>query len=203
MIGLICSDLAAHGAFARVKKWPFIRTFGIQIVLIAIACALQFINVARNGLNNAMAKINVTNHGELQFADLIFATCFMLVFETSSILQVVLGNVVMRMLGKLAAGMYLLAPIITYTIVPALAVKLSKSGTAGTSVLAVTWVVCFAACTVLAIPFHFLVELPSKLAGEWICEFLEKWGRSPDDTAPGAVKAPQKSAPKKISGPGQ
>lgn len=201
MIGAVYSDLAAHGVFARMKKWPFVRTLGIHIILVGVACALQFINVVRNGLNNAMATINVGNIAELQFADLIFASCFMFVFESSSILQVILGNIVMRMLGKLAAGMYLLAPIVTYTIVPTLAVSLAKNGSSGMAVTAVTWVVCFAICVVAALPFHFLVELPSKMAGEYIGDMLTKWGALPDDGT-AQVKAPQKSAPKKLSGPG-
>jgi peptidoglycan/LPS O-acetylase OafA/YrhL len=140
---------------------------------------------------------------------MILATCLFFVFETSAVLQVVFGNIVMRLLGKLAPGIYLLAPAITYTVVPTLGISLRNNGSSGSAVLGVTWVVCFAICVVAAIPFHFLVELPSKLAGEYFADFVEKWGRSKDElAAPAAnggkvqVKGPQKSAPKKLSGPG-
>lgn len=193
--------MAAHGQFAKVKRWPFARALILQLVLLAVALVLQFINPVRNGLNNGMSTISVLGHGQdLQFADLIFGTCVMLVFETSSILQAIFGNIVMRLLGKLAPGMYLLAPAIVFTVVPSLGVSLSNNGTSGSGVLGVTWVVTFAICVVAAIPFHFLVELPSKYAGEAFADFTEKWGATPDDGV--QVKGPQKSAPKKLSGPG-
>lgn len=179
------------------------RVLALQIVLLAFALCFQFINPVRNHLNSAFATINVLNHSELTFCDMIFATCFMLVFETSALLQIVFGNIVMRLLGKLAPGMYLFAPAIVYTVVPSLGISLRSNGTTGSGVLGVTWIVTFAICVLLAIPFHFLVELPSKLAGEYFADFTESWGRS-NQEEPGAVqvKGPQKFAPKKLSGPG-
>lgn len=199
IIGLAFSDIAAHGHFARVRKWPFMRTLAIQIVLLAIGLAFQFINPLRDNVNKGLATINVTNHTEIAFCDVIFVTCIFLIFETSKITQMVFGNIVMRMLGKLAPGMYLLSAPITFTIVPSLAVSLNNNGTSGSGILGVTWVVCFAISTVAAIPFHFLVELPSKLAGEYIVEFAERWGRVEEVEK---VKGPQSKAPKKLAGPG-
>jgi len=201
IIGLALSDIAAHGHFARMRKWPFMRTLAIHIVLLGIALAFQFVNPLRNNVNKGLSVINVTDHDEIQFCDVIFVTCIFLIFETShKIVHVIFGNVVMRMLGKLAPGMYLLCNPITYTVVPSLAVSLSNNGTSGSGILGVTWVVCFAISLVAAIPFHFLVELPSKLAGEYFIDFMEKWGRR-EDEAP-LVKGPQSKAPKKIAGPG-
>jgi peptidoglycan/LPS O-acetylase OafA/YrhL len=148
-----------------------------------------------------LSVINVANHDEIQFCDVIFVTCIFLIFETSKIAQVIFGNIVMRMLGKLAPGMYLLSSPITFTVVPSLAVSLSNNGTSGSGILGVTWVVCFAISVVAAIPFHFLVELPSKLAGEYVIDFLAKWGRTEEEKDQ-LVKGPQSKAPKKIAGPG-
>lgn len=201
LIGLMFSDLAAHGQFTRIKKWPILRILGLQILLLAIALCFQFINPVRDNLNSAFATLNVQYNTDLTFCDMVFATCIMFVFETSTILQIVFGNVAMRLVGKLSAGIYLLAPAIVYTVVPSLGISLRRNGTTGSGVLGVTWVVTFAICVVAAIPFHFLIELPSKLAGEYFADFAEKWGTAPD-TGVVQVKGPQKSAPKKISGPG-
>lgn len=201
IIGLALSDIAAHGHFARVRKWPFMRTLAIHIVLLGIALVFQFVNPLRDNVNKGLAVINITNHDEIQICDVIFVTCIFLIFETSKIAQMVFGNIVMRMLGKLAPGMYLLCSPITFTAVPTLAVSLSNNGTSGSGILGVTWVVCFAISVVAAIPFHFLVELPSKLAGEYVVEFAEKWGRTEEEKDQ-LVKGPQSKAPKKIAGPG-
>jgi len=201
LIGAVLSDMAAHGQFARVRKWPFMRILALQIILLAIGLAIQWVNVVRDNLNKGMATISVLGYDELTFSDLILVTCVMLVFETSGILQAVFGNVVMRLLGKLAPGMYLLAPSIVYTVVPTLAISLRNGGTNGSGIMGVTWVVTFAVCTVAAIPFHFFVELPSKLAGEYFADFVESWGARPDDVQ--QVKGPQAAAaPKKLAGPG-
>lgn len=202
LTGAVLSDMAAHGQFAKIRKWPFMRVLALQIILLAIGLALQWINVVRDNINKGMAVINVTNYDELTFCDFILVTCVMLVFETSGLLQAVFGNIVMRLLGKLAPGMYLLAPAIVYTVVPSLGISLHNGGTGSSGVLGVTWVVTFAICTVAAIPFHFLVELPSKLAGELLADFVERWGARPDETAQ-QVKGPQAAAaPKKLAGPG-
>jgi len=81
----------------------------------------------------------------------------------------------MRTLGKLAPGMYLLAPAITYTIVPDIALNMSNNGASASSVLGSTWIAMFAIVVALSIAFHFLVELPSKMIGEVICEMFENW----------------------------
>jgi peptidoglycan/LPS O-acetylase OafA/YrhL len=202
IIGLALSDIAAHGHFARIRNWPFMRTIAIHIVLLAIALAFQFVNPLRDNVNKGLAVINVTNHDEIQICDVIFVACIFLIFETSKIAQVIFGNIVMRMLGKLAPGMYLLCAPITFTVVPSLAVSLSNNGTSGSGILGVTWVVCFAISVIAAIPFHFLVELPSKLAGEYTINFLEKWGRTEEERLQ-MIKGPEASkAPKKIAGPG-
>jgi len=200
IVGLTLTDIAIHGHFARMKKWPFMRLLAMQIVLIAIACALMFINIVRDNINKGMAVINVGDHDEIHFVDLIFVTCFFLVFETSSILQVIFGNIVMRWLGKLAPGMYLICPAIVFTLVPTLGVSLSNNGLSGSGILGTTWVVTFAISIVAAIVFYFAVEVPSKKAGEVFANFVTHWGRSEDEKK--AVKAPNAPAPKKISGPG-
>ena len=202
IVGLVLTDISVHGHFSRMKKWPFMRILALQILLIAVACALMFINIVRDNLNRGLATINIGDHDEIQFTDLIFVTCFFLVFETSSILQVVFGNIVMRWLGRLAPGMYLICPAIVYTLVPTLGVSLSNNGLSGSGILGTTWVVTFAISIVAAIVFYFAVELPSKKAGEMFANFVKDWGRSADELKAGTVKAPNAPAPKKISGPG-
>lgn len=152
-----------HGQFARVQKWPIYSRFVVWAILAGIACVTQFINPVRNNLNSGLATINVTNHPELTFADSIFVTCFLVGIETSIVAQHILGNVVMRLLGKLAAGIYLLSGVLTFTLVPNLALSMSNAGSAGSAILGVSWVVLFAASLGLAIPFHFFIELPSKV----------------------------------------
>lgn len=201
LIGLVFTDIAVHGHFARMRKWPFMRIFAIQLLLIAAACALMFINIVRDNINKGMSIINVGDHAELQFVDLIFVTCFFFVFETSNILQIIFGNVVMRWLGKLAPGMYLICPAIVYTLVPTLGVSLSNNGLSGSGILGTTWVVTFAISIVAAIAFFFIVEVPSRMAGEAFANFITNWGRSADEMK-ATLKAPNAPAPKKISGPG-
>lgn len=201
IIGLTLTDIAVHGHFARMKKWPFMRILALQLLLIAAACAVMFINIVRDNVNKGMSIINVGDHGEIQFVDLFFVTCFFLVFETSPILQLVFGNIVMRWLGKLAPGMYLICPAIVYTLVPTLGVSLSNNGLSGSGILGTTWVVTFAISIVAAIAFYFIVEVPSKLAGEAFANFVTNFGRSADEQK-AMLKAPNAPAPKKISGPG-
>jgi hypothetical protein len=183
-----------HGQFARIQQWPIYSRMIVWAVLAGIACATQFVNPVRNGINNGMSTINVTYHRELQFADSIFATCFIVGLETSIVAQHVFGNIVMRVLGKLAPGIYLLSGLLPFTLVPNLALSMHNAGSAGSAILGVSWVVLFAAAFGLAIPFHFFVELPSKVRqlsvrcsgslirslaqflGELFCDFIETWG---------------------------
>lgn len=79
----------------------------------------------------------------------------------------------MRTMGKFAPGLYLLAPAITFTLVPDLALTLHNNGSTASSVLGVSWLVLFFVTLVVAALFHFVVELPSKMLGEIVCEMLE------------------------------
>lgn len=164
----------AHGHLHRIRtKWPAYQRLGLHAALIAVALVTQWVPVIRDNINSGMAFINVQDHPELTFCDSIFAFSWLLAIETSGVAQTILGNVVMRNFGKLAAGMYLLAPAITYTIVPDLALSLSNNGSSASSILGITWVVLFLVTFALAIPFHFFVELPSKMMGEVFAEILE------------------------------
>lgn len=191
--------MAAHGQFARIHKFPFLVKLALTIAIIAFGCAIEFIGPIRTNLNSALATVNVTDHTEIQFADIIFVACFLLAVEISQPLQWILGNVVMRLLGKLSAGLVLLAPSITFTVVPDLALSMSRSGSNGSAILGVTWVVLFLACFGLAIVFHFLVELPSKLAGEYFADFCMNWGRT--DSTRAAIKEANAKAKSAIKAP--
>ncbi|KAM0755808.1 hypothetical protein T439DRAFT_282416 [Meredithblackwellia eburnea MCA 4105] len=173
-IGLAIADMHAHGHLHRIRtKWPMYQRLTLHLVLIAVALVTQWVPVVRDNINKGMAVINVQNHPELTFCDAIFASCWLFTIETSGLAQTVFGNVVMRNLGKLAAGLYLFAPIFTYTIIPDLALRLHDGGSKASSVLGVSWVVLFLAAFGVAILFHVVVELPSKLLGEVVAELLE------------------------------
>jgi peptidoglycan/LPS O-acetylase OafA/YrhL len=120
-----------------------------------------------------MAVINVQNHPELTFCDSIFAFCVLFCLETSGAAQWALGNVVMRWLGKLSAGMYVLAPSIVYAIIPPVAATLNANGTSLSNTLLISWLILFGSGLAFAIVFHFFVELPSKLMGELFCDAIE------------------------------
>lgn len=136
----------------------------------------QWVPVIRDNINSGMATINVQNHPELTFCSSIFAFGWLFAIETSGLAQNILGNIVMRTLGKFAAGIYLLAPAITFTIVPDVALSLHNNGSSASTVLGVSWLVLFIIVVALAIPFHFFVELPSKMLGEVVVEILETTG---------------------------
>ena len=174
--------MAAHDQFAKFQKWPFPIRVAVQIAILALGCVIEWVAPIRDHLNSGMATVNVLNHTQIQFADVIFVTCLLLIVETSPILQFVFGNIVMRLFGKLTAGIFLLAPAITFTVVPDLALSMSRSGSSGSAILGVSWVVLFLACFGLAIVFHFAVELPSKFAGEYFADFCMNWGRE-DETS--------------------
>lgn len=173
-IGLAIADMHAHGHLHTIRtKWPAYQRLALHGVLIAVALVTQWVPVIRDNVNRGMAVINVQDHPELTFCDAVFAACWLLTIETSGLAQTVFGNVVMRSLGKLSAGMFLLAPAITFTIVPNLALSLHNNGSGASAVLGISWVVLFVVTVALAVAFHFLVELPSKMIGEVVCEFLE------------------------------
>ena len=164
----------AHGHLHRIRtKWPFYQRALLHVVLIAATLVTQWVPVVRDNINRGLAFINVQDHPELTFSDSIFAISLLVCIETSGLAQRILGNVVMRNLGKLAAGMYLLAPSLVFTIVPTLAISLNNGGSSSANVLGVSWLVLFGAGVMFAALFHVLVELPSKLAGEVVTELLE------------------------------
>ncbi|BGO94607.1 RHTO0S01e13850g1_1 [Rhodotorula toruloides] len=176
LLGLVIADMHAHGHLHKIRtKWPAWQRLSLHAVLIAIALVFQWVPVIRDNVNSGLAKINVTDHPELTFCDAIFAACWLFCIETSGIAQTVFGNIVMRNLGKLSAGMVLLAPVITYTLVPDIALNMHNNGSSASSVLGVCWVAMFGIVFALAIAFHFAVELPSKMMGEVFAELMENW----------------------------
>merc|ERR1711939_863782 len=109
IIGVVFADMHAHGHLHYIRtRWPAFLRIAAQAAAIGIALVTQWVPVLRDNINYGMSVINVQNHPELTFCDAIFATCWIFVIETSGIAQLVFGNVVMRHLGKLAAGIYLL-----------------------------------------------------------------------------------------------
>lgn len=164
----------AHGHLHRIRtKWPMYQRVALQAILIIVALVFQWVPVIRDNVNYGMSVINVQDHPELTFCDAIFCVCWLFVIETSGVAQVVFGNVVFRNLGKLSAGVYLLAPAITFTIVPNLALSMHNNGSSASSVLGLSWLVLFVVACACAIAFHFAVELPSKVMGEVVAELLE------------------------------
>ncbi|GAA5850511.1 hypothetical protein JCM3766R1_003520 [Sporobolomyces carnicolor] len=176
ILGLVIADMHAHGHLHTIRtKWPAYLRLSLHGVLIAIALVLQWVPVIRDNVNYGMGVINVTGHPEVTFCDAVFVACWLFCIETSGLAQNVFGNVVMRTLGKLAPGMYLLAPAITYSVVPDIALSMHNNGASASSVLGSTWIALFAIVVALSIAFHFIVELPSKMMGEVVCEMLENW----------------------------
>jgi peptidoglycan/LPS O-acetylase OafA/YrhL len=173
-MGLVLADMHAHGHLHQIRtKWPMWQRLALHAVLIIVACVVQFVPIIRDNVNSGLATINVQAHRELTFSDSIFAICWLFAIETSGLAQNILGNIVMRTLGKASAGLYLLAPAITFTIVPDLALSLHNNGSTASTVLGLSWLVLFAVTLGLAIAFHFVVELPSKMMGEVVAELLE------------------------------
>jgi len=180
LIGLVFADMHAHGHLHRIRtKWPKWQRLSLHALLIAIALVFQWVPIVRRNVNSGLATINVQNHTELSFCDAVFAACWMFCIETSGIAQLILGNVVFRTLGRFSAGMVLLAPALTFTVIPDIALSLSQHGSSGSTVLGVSWVVLFFVGLGLAVVFHFAVELPSKLVGELFAEAIEKSGAPP------------------------
>ncbi|GAA5891114.1 hypothetical protein JCM6882_006426 [Rhodosporidiobolus microsporus] len=176
IIGLVIADMHAHGHLHKIRtKWPVWQRLSLHAVLIAIALVFQWVPVIRDNVNSGLSTINVTDHDDLTFCDAIFAACWLFCIETSGLAQNILGNVVMRTLGKLAPGMVLLAPAITFTIVPDIALNLSNNGSSASTVLGTCWVALFFIVLALSVAFHFVVELPSKMIGEVVVELLENW----------------------------
>ncbi|GAA5995213.1 uncharacterized protein JCM10292_004602 [Rhodotorula paludigena] len=176
ILGLVIADMHAHGHLHRIRtKWPAWKRLSLHAVLIVVALVFQWVPPLRDHVNDGLQTINVTDHPELTFCDALFAFCWLLCIETSGVAQTVFGNVVMRTLGKLAPGIVLLAPAITFTIVPDIALSMHNNGSSASSVLGTTWVALFGIVVALAIAFHFVVELPSKMMGEVIVELFENW----------------------------
>lgn len=174
ILGLVLADMHAHGHLHRIRaKWSAFQRLSLHLVLIVVACVFQFVPVLRDNVNKGMAVINVQDHPELTFCDAIFAFGWLFAIETSGLAQNILGNIVMRTLGKFSAGLFLLAPAITFTIVPDVALSLHNGGSSASTVLGVSWMVLFIVTLALAIAFHFVVELPSKMLGEVVVEILE------------------------------
>ena len=181
VLGVVICDMAVHGQFAKIQRWPFLLRLSLQLALAALGCAVEIVPVIRNNLNSGMATISIHGLAEyVNFSSCLCVALLLIVVETSTICQFIFGNVVMRLLGKLAAGIFILAPAITFTIVPDLALSMSNSGSGSSAILGVSWVVLFLTCFGLAIVFYFLVELPSKIAGEYFAEFCANWGRDDD-----------------------
>jgi hypothetical protein len=138
------------------------------MAMVVLALVTQWVPVIRDNVNYGLSVINVEAHAELTFCDSIFVFCLVFLVETSVTLQMVLGNIVVRNLGNLAPGIYLLAPSILYSIVPDVATSMNASTiTSSSSVLGVSWVVLFIVCHALALVFYFAVEIPSYVAAEW------------------------------------
>jgi len=190
IIGLALADMAVHGEWAKLQRLNFGIRLAIHAVLIGLVVLVQFINPVRNGLNNGMATLNVTYHTDLTFADLITATCIISVVELAPWVQLVLGNVVLRAIGRVTtAGLFLISAVMTFTAVPTLALSLSNNRSSPSSITGLTWLVMFVASLLLAIPFHFFVELPSKHFGERVrrsCCDRADFASSPTTSRPGA-----------------
>ena len=191
--------MAVHGQFRKMQKMNIGIRLALQLGLMTLGLVLQWINPVRNGLNNGMATVNVTGHTEITFADCILCFCTLFVVETSTWCQAVLGNIVMRMLGKLTTGLVLLSPAMVFTVVCDLALSMSNSNSGPSAILGVSWAVLFLACFGLAIVFHFLVELPSSLAGEYFADFVMDWGRADGTSA--AIKEANKKARSDVKAP--
>jgi hypothetical protein len=158
--------MAAHGRFAQIQSWHILKRFTLQLAFVAVAIVTQWVSVVRDNVNRGLAVINVEDHPEITFCDSIFVLCLVLLIETSTWGQKLFGNIVVRNLGKLAPGMYLLAPSILYGIIPSVATKMHGSGLTN-SILGVSWIVLFVLCHALAVLLYVLVEVPSQIASEW------------------------------------
>ncbi|KAA1101873.1 hypothetical protein PGT21_031900 [Puccinia graminis f. sp. tritici] len=179
--GLLIADMAAHGQIAKLRKMPMMSRIGMRLGLLVLALATQWVPIIRDNLNMGMAKINVQSHGELTFADWIFVTVILFIVETSEVAQMILSNVVFRLLGKLSAGIYLLAPAIVFTIVPTMALRLHDTQTyQAAGVLGISWCLLVGACFGSAVLFYLVVECPSKLLGEVVVNSIEKLGVDPE-----------------------
>jgi len=164
-----------------LRKMPMASRIGLRLGFLVLALVTQWVPVIRDNLNTGMAKINVQSHAEITFADWIFATMVLFIVETSEIAQMILSNIVFRVLGKLSAGIYLLAPAFVFTIVPTVALRLHDTQTYQASgVLGISWCLLVGANFGAAILFYLFVECPSKLIGEVVVNTIEKLGVDPE-----------------------
>ncbi|MBW0524628.1 hypothetical protein O181_064343 [Austropuccinia psidii MF-1] len=129
LTGLVIADMAAHGHTAKLRKLNLISRISLRIGLLILAFAIQWIPFIRDHLNSAMSKINVQSHNEITFADWILVSVILFVVETSDLAQTVLSNIFFRIMSKLSAGIYLIAPAIVFTLVPTVALKLHDTHT--------------------------------------------------------------------------
>lgn len=175
--GLFIADMAAHGQTARLRKLSVPLRIAIRIALLVVAAITQFIPVVRNNLNSALATVNVQAHTDITFSDWIFVTIVLFIVETSDVAQRVFSFGIFKFLGQLSAGIFLLAPAVVFTIVPDVALSLHNSQTySAPTVLALSWALLLGVCFVGSIAFHLVVECPSKLFGEVMCDLFEKLG---------------------------
>ncbi|KAI8457063.1 hypothetical protein BY996DRAFT_4578843 [Phakopsora pachyrhizi] len=175
--GLFIADMAAHGQTAKLRKMPIAMKLAFRIGLLTIALCTQWIGVVRSNLNSVMATINVQSHKEIAFADWVFVTVILLIVETSEVAQLILSNIVFRVLSKMTAGLYLLAPAIVFTIVPSVALKLHDSQVYQASgVLGLSWLILIGVAMAGSIAFYLFIECPSKLIGELLVDWVEKLG---------------------------
>ena len=182
--------MAVHGEFARLHKMPVGARMIWQVVLLGLIVVVQFINPIRNNINSGLNTINVTHHTEIAFADVLTCAFFVAMIESEPILQKLAGNIVFRTLGRVCtAGFYLFAGLLTFTLVPVIALSMHNSGSSPSAITGLSWVAMFAASFVLSFPFHFIIELPSDHFGErfakcvrytgWMSHahsFVTRWG---------------------------
>ncbi|EGG12604.1 uncharacterized protein MELLADRAFT_76238 [Melampsora larici-populina 98AG31] len=175
--GLFIADMAAHGQTARLRKLSVPLRIAIRVALLVVAAVTQFIPVVRNNLNSALATVNVQAHTDITFSDWIFVTIVLFIVETSDVAQRVLGFGLFKFLGQLSAGIFLLAPAVVFTIVPDVALSLHNSQTySAPTVLGLSWALLLGVCFAGSIAFHLVVECPSKLIGEVVCDLFERLG---------------------------
>ncbi|WAQ85581.1 hypothetical protein PtA15_6A209 [Puccinia triticina] len=155
-------------------SWTSLNYFALPITGLLIA------DMAAHGHIAKLRKMPMVSRIGMRLGLLALALATQWV-PTSEIGQLILSNIVFRVLGKLSAGIYLLAPAIVFTIVPTMALRLHDAQTSSAAgVLGISWCLLVAACFGFAIPFYLLVECPSKLLGELVVNNIEKLGVDPE-----------------------
>ncbi|POW16320.1 hypothetical protein PSTT_01527 [Puccinia striiformis] len=157
--GLLIADMAAHGQIAKLRKMSMIGRIGLRIGLLGLALATQWVPIVRDNLNTGMAKINVQSHGELTFADWIFATN--------------LGKTISRYLSIIPSNSIYISTNDGLKITRCS--NLSSFGSLG-----ISWCLLMGASFGSAILFYLFIECPSKLLGEIVVNNIEKMGVDPE-----------------------